>query len=815
MANKNINAIKRNTRKLFKSPFFRAKIKYTKLYEKATVKEKTILIESYSGSSISGNGYQVLLEILVDNRLQDYVLYVAVQKSKHEEIANFLKEQGITRPILVEMHSSQYVKCLATCKYLINNSTFPSYFIKKQGQIYYNSWHGTPLKTLGRSIASAPNEIGNTQRNFFMADYLLYPNTFTFEHMKEDYMLDTHFKGKYILSGYPRNGAFYDETKKEQIKESLEIGDKEIICYMPTWRGTLDSKNNQEQYITIMFYLYQIDKALDDNKIMYVNLHNYVSSIIDFKVFKHIKPFDSSYETYEFLSIADCLVTDYSSVFFDFANTGKKIVLFAYDKEEYLRDRGMYLSMDALPFPIVENVDNLLQELNDVHTYQPYGEFVQTYCKYDGLTARKKIVDLIFHGKQDSDMEVIAGESFSNTKENVLIYGGALSKNGITTSLCGLLDNIDLDKRNYTVLFYRNSVKKNTHVIRDFPKKLSYISIQGQKDLTLCEAFAHFLFLRLNRNSKWVQRKLDTVYEREIVRVLYNQSFDYVIHFTGYEKHIANLFNKMDDTVHKTIYVHNDMAKEGNLKSNYHKDSILGAYEKYNCIVGVRDSMEKEIASLLPNKDTNKIKIVHNVNNIERIKERAKEDIVFDKDTFSTHTVEEIEAILNNKDCLKFINIARFSPEKGIDRLVAAFEEYQKTNPNAYLIVIGGLGVLFKEILEHVQMAGLDHIVLIRSLTNPFPILAKSDAFVLSSLYEGLPMSIMEALILKIPVISTDITGPREFLQQGYGKLVEDSVEGIKNAFVLYENGKVEPSSFDAEAFNQKAIAEFETIFNR
>lgn len=814
MANKNINAIKRNANKLFKSPFFRAKINYTKFYEKLAVKDNTVLIESYSGSSISGNGYQVLLGILEDSKLNNYKLYVAVQKGKQEEIANFLKQKGITRPILVVTHSKQYVKCLATCKYLINNSTYPSYFIKKPEQIYYNSWHGTPLKTLGRSIASSPNEIGNTQRNFFMADYLLYPNRFTFEHMKDDYMLDNFYKGKYVLSGYPRNGAFYDEKMKAKIKEELEIINQDIICYMPTWRGTLDSKNSQEQYINIMFYLYKIDKALDDSKVMYVKLHNYVASIIDFRVFKHIKPFDDRYETYEFLSIADCLITDYSSVFFDFANTGKKIVLFAYDKAEYLQDRGMYLSMDNLPFPIVENVEDLIKEVEDVHNYKEYSSFVETYCKYDAIDSRKHIIDLVFHNKQNQDMEVIDGKNYANDKENVLIYGGALTKNGITTSLCGLLNNIDLDKRNYTIIFYRNSVKKNTHVITDFSKKISYISIQGQKDLTLVEAAAHFIHFRLNKNFKWVKKKLDTVYQRELKRILYNQSFDYVIHFTGYEKHIANLFNKMENT-HKTIYVHNDMAKEGTLKSNYHTASILSAYQGYDCIVGVRDSMEKEIATLLPNNDIDKIKIVHNVNNIDTIKERAKQSIVFDKDTFSTHTVEQIEEILNDRKCLKFINIARFSPEKGIDRLVTAFEEFQKSNPNTYLIVIGGLGVLFKQILEHVQELELDHIVLIRSLNNPFPILVKSDAFILSSLYEGLPMSIMEALILNIPVISTDITGPREFLNQGYGQLVEDSTEGIKKGFELFASGNIKPSSFDAISFNKKAIAEFETIFKQ
>ena len=57
--------------------------------------------------------------------------------------------------------------------------------------------------------------------------------------------------------------------------------------------------------------------------------------------------------------------------------------------------------------------------------------------------------------------------------------------------------------------------------------------------------------------------------------------------------------------------------------------------------------------------------------------------------------------------------------------------------------------------------------VIIRSLSNPHPILVKSSALFLSSLHEGLPMTIMEALILGVPVLSTDIEGPADFLRQG------------------------------------------------
>ena len=72
-------------------------------------------------------------------------------------------------------------------------------------------------------------------------------------------------------------------------------------------------------------------------------------------------------------------------------------------------------------------------------------------------------------------------------------------------------------------------------------------------------------------------------------------------------------------------------------------------------------------------------------------------------------------------------------------------------------------------------------------MSNPFSILKKCDYFILSSLYEGLPMSIMEALILDKPVICTNIDGPRKFLEQGYGYIVDNSVaglfKGMKDAF--------------------------------
>lgn len=802
---KNLKAIRKVTRKYIKSRGFRARFHYTRQCEKLPLDEKAIFLESYTATSFSGNCFYIYEEILKDSTLKDYKKYIAVKPKKRHLVEKQLQFHGYTDYILVIENSKAFCKALATSKYLFNNSTFPTYFIKRKGQVYFNTWHGTPLKTLGRSIKSAPHEIGNTQRNFFMADYLLYPNEFMFGHMRKDYMLNELYPGKYALNGYPRNYIFYDLKRQKKIRQDLGLEEMQVICYMPTWRGTTDKKEARTQQLATLYYLNELDRKLRDDQILYVNLHNFIRDEIELDEYKHIRFFPEQYETYEFLSIADCLITDYSSVFFDFANTRRKIILFGYDEDEYFMDRGVYISYKSLPFPIVETIPALLNEINDPEV-EDYTQFVETYCPWDYQNNARFIVDQVFHG--EDTLNLIDGTDYSNHKQNIIIFGGALTQNGLTTSLRGLLNHIDTEKANFFVLFYRKQAKKYLYVINGFPKDVNYVSIQGSKNMTFTEAICQALYFRFNMQSPWIMRHVDKMFAREADRIFGPNHFDIMVHFTGYERNVAMFMANLPDTK-RIIYVHNDMSQEKSLKSNYHIPSIFRAYREFEEIVPVRESLKPVLLKMLPELDPDKIKTVHNVNNIEMIKANAQQPLTFDELTFSTHTVKQVNKILGDKKLFKFVNVARYSPEKGLKRLVSAFEKFVKDHENAYLILIGGHGVEFDEILKYVEDHHLDHIILIKFLSNPFPIVSKCNAFILSSFYEGLPMSIMEALILDVPVVSTNIEGPREFLSQGYGELVDDSQEGVYDGLVKAYNHDLHTVPFDSEAFNQKALQEF------
>ena len=107
---------------------------------------------------------------------------------------------------------------------------------------------------------------------------------------------------------------------------------KETFAYMPTWRGAMSSGANKGGYeAEVRDLLTKFDSALTDKQIMYVNLHPLVKDKVPIEGYKHIVKFPDDVDSYSFLNAVDVLITDYSSVFFDFSITRKPIVLFMYD----------------------------------------------------------------------------------------------------------------------------------------------------------------------------------------------------------------------------------------------------------------------------------------------------------------------------------------------------------------------------------------------------------------------------------------------------------------------------------------------------
>lgn len=777
--------------------------KYIEYYKKLQILNDTVILDSQHGKNINGNIYYVLKELATNDKYKEYKLYLPCDKKNIKKIRAFLKNKNIDSVNIIKINSRKYYKLLTQAKYLITDTSFPTFYIKKEGQIVLNVWHGTPLKTLGRNDKSEFYRIGNIQRNFALSDYLLYPNKYMMEHMIEDYMITNISNAKIILEGYPRNEIFFDPVSRKKIIDELNLQDKEVFAYMPTWRGVVQEVDDNKKIIN---YLKEIEQKLTDNQILYVNLHPFVANKINYNKFKKIKPFPHQYETYEFLNIANCLITDYSSVFFDFANTGKKIILFAYDEKQYLEDRGLYLDFKKLPFPKVTDTDSLIKELNSKKEYDDK-EFLKQFCNYDNINASKRICEYVI---LNNNVNIETRSLEKNDKENVLIYAGNLAKNGITTSLFNLLKNVDINEKNYYITFMTRKVKENKEILLTLPKNVNYIPILGKMNLTIKNKLIMLLY---NKKLISIEKLLNYVkedYELEIRRLYGNAKFNTVIQFSGYEYKKILLYSLFK--ANRILYVHNDAYSEIFKKGNLRLDVSKYAYKNYDKIALVTEDLIEQSSKILDVKE--KFYICNNLFDYKRVLKMSKKEVKFDKDTESNIKKEELEKVLNDKKVTKIIAIGRYSKEKGNDRLLKAFEKFYQIHKDVFLIIIGGYGKEYEGLLNKLQaMDCKNNVAFIKSMTNPYTILNKCDGLILPSRYEGFGLVIIEADVLGKPVVSTNIIGPTKFMQKHGGVLVENSVKGIEKGLELLYNKQVKTMNVNYEDYNKSALRQFYQLF--
>lgn len=797
-----------------KRGYFRKK-KYAWYYENCPVEEKVVLLESQHGKSFGGNIFAIAKELSGNPEYEDYTIWLSCVRKQVKSRRRFLKRYGMERVQVISTGDKEYFRLLATAKYLVNDNTFIYIFIKRPEQVYLNTWHGTPLKTLGKRMQKDYGTIGNAQRNFLCADYLLYPNEFTMEHMIQDYMIENLGSSEVLLAGYPRNTAFFDDARRKEIRKECGFEGMEVFAYLPTWRGTVGDVTSEEQNERLRFYLQELDAKLKENQRVYVKLHPISSKAIDLSQFQRVLPFPGTWETYEFLNATDGLITDYSSVFFDYAVSGRKIVLFTYDKEEYTAERGFYFPLTELPFPQTDTVDELLACLNTPKSYDDT-EFLKKFCAYEHKDATKAVVRKFMTGE---DSPFIQKRTIpDNGKKNVVIYAGGFSKNGITASIINLLHNLDTSKHNYIILYKIAELKKHQESLLELPEGVSHFGFYNANSVPLADALKCKLWSKLHLLS---YEKAAPILKRAALndsrRIFNGCRVDKLIQFNGYVNEMILLFEAMPCS--KSIYAHNDMVQEIKTKGNVSKEVLSHAYQTYDSVAVVTPDLIKpteEIAAFWKEDGLSgkaNVVVAKNVINYKRVLKLAKEEFVLDEKTAMNVEEERLREILSEK-ATKFITIGRFSQEKGHFRLLDAFEKLHKEHPDTYLFIVGGYGPLFAKTVERAaEMDCADYIVIIKYLSNPFALLKQCDYFVLSSFYEGFGLVLAEADILGVPCFSTDITGPKLFMEQYGGKLVESSEEGILSGLRDCMAGKVPKHlSVDYETYNQEAVAQFESL---
>jgi len=767
-----------------------------KAYYDDGLDDNLVYFESRDGLDFTGNIFRIVEE-LSTGKYGNFKIHVHAKPQVVDKIKAFQKNYNLKIDKIITKEALA-TKTLEKAKYIFTDSGIRPKYVKKDGQVFINTWHGTPLKVMGKDNIAEEHRLGNVQHPLLSSDYLLYPNRFMKNRMLEGYMIEKIYPGKILLEGYPRNSVFF---KDAWLKEKLGLEDKEIFVYMPTFRGILMDRDDDGQKRDVEEILTELDSRLKDNQILFAKLHVLNESQIDFEKFSNIMPFPKGYEIYDVLNMADVLITDYSSVFFDFANTERKIILYNYDEEDYISYRGFYRPLSHLPFPKVQTIDELVEELNTPINYN-FVNFNKEFCEFDNADATERLCRHIFLNEK-----ICVEEKVKNNNPNILIFAGALYKFGIASALFNLLNCVDRTKYNFFITFkqWENNILENhEEIFKLIPENVEVLPIRFNLTPTIKEKLSYNKFY-LSEDKMDCPDELHKLFKRSFDKQFGCVKWDMVIDFDGYNHDETLMFTSSG--IKSSVWVHNDMVAEIKTKHNQNPNILKEAYSSADNVCVVSSSLIEPTSTISGRKDN--IHVIHNLNDYDSILERAEDEVHLDENTVVYNN--NLDCVLR-KNAFKFITIGRFSPEKGHERLIKAFNEFCREFNDAQLIIIGGYGVEYERTCRLVDsIEYCDNVTLINNVSNPMPIFKECDLFILSSYHEGWPMVLMEADTLCITIISTDIASTRAMGDYA-GYIVENSEEGILQGMYDFVDGKVTCANSDFEKYNDIAVNEFYSL---
>ncbi|MFC0013771.1 MULTISPECIES: CDP-glycerol glycerophosphotransferase family protein [Allobacillus] len=362
-------------------------------------RKKTVIFESFHGKQYSDNP-RAIYEYMKKHYHDYNLIWSADRRYTH-----VFKKANVPN---VKRLSIRWLFVMGRAKYWIVNTRLPLWIKKPKNTVYVQTWHGTPLKKLGIDIDHVSMPGTNTEKykkNFTLEaekwDYLISPNEYSTEIFKHAFQ----FHKKVIESGYPRNDYLVNSNESktiEEIKRRLRLPlDKKVLLYAPTWRDNQYFHKGSYKF-DLPFDLKQMEEELSDDYVLIFRMHYLISSNLDLSEYSDFAFDFSSYEDIRDLYlVSDTLITDYSSVFFDYAILNRPIIFYVYDLEEYRDElRGFYFDFEEeAPGPLVKTTDGLLQvidELNESKEVSSLRDFRYNYNALEDGNASHRVVNEIF-----------------------------------------------------------------------------------------------------------------------------------------------------------------------------------------------------------------------------------------------------------------------------------------------------------------------------------------------------------------------------------------------------------------------------------
>nr|WP_279665693.1 CDP-glycerol glycerophosphotransferase family protein [Ectobacillus ponti] len=364
-------------------------------------RKNIVVFESFLGKQFSDNP-RAIYEYLREHDYP-YKLYWSVDK---QHLHNF-QGKGLN---CIRRFSLKWLFIMPRAKFWVTNSRMPLWLPKPKHTTYLQTWHGTPLKRLAADMEEVhmPGTTAEAYKQNFIKeaqrwDYLISPNAYSTEIFRRAFQFDKEM----LETGYPRNDFIrksLDQKIIGKLKAFYNIPlDKKVILYAPTWRDNQFHAKGKYRF-DVSLDLDLLQERLGEDYVMLFRLHYLVSENLDLTPYAGFAyDFSNHEDIRELYIMADVLVTDYSSVFFDYGNLKRPMIFYVYDIEQY-RDslRGFYFNFEQeAPGPLVRTTAELAEAIKQVEAdgFQQSAQFQQFYekfCYLESGESTRRVVEKLF-----------------------------------------------------------------------------------------------------------------------------------------------------------------------------------------------------------------------------------------------------------------------------------------------------------------------------------------------------------------------------------------------------------------------------------
>lgn len=352
--------------------------------------QKRILFVSFGGLKYDDSPKEIYLAMLNDERFKNF-----------EFVWAFIEPEKFTIPRgkKIRIDSIRYFQQALSAKAWITNSSVErGLSFKRKHNVYFNSWHGTPIKKMGCDLSSENQSFTSKACNSW--DIQLAQSQYEADIFERVFDIT---KDKFKIIGLPRNDALANISDEEikRIRQRLFIpNNKKVILYAPTFREYIKDENQNSALILPVDFS-KWEKALGNEYVLLLRAHYDIVKDINIPHQGNFIIDVSSYHCLnDLMMVSDMLISDYSSIFFDFSILGRPMFCYAYDYEEYLTKRGLYFDIrDELSMKKDITESELLDEIKNINYNSRKKIAIDFRKKYvtEFGSASKKSVDILFN----------------------------------------------------------------------------------------------------------------------------------------------------------------------------------------------------------------------------------------------------------------------------------------------------------------------------------------------------------------------------------------------------------------------------------